>query len=139
MRSGAGDVCYHGGEASSSALKVETQTAPAKQNMDRQSEQYFLRTSEGFEVAVTIDATGKYYSNLRTKAPPDSTKSQFDRAMREVDIWLEDTFGTARNKMTRLEKAPLADIHRLKGSKQSSKAACRKHLAKMRKKDRRKS
>jgi len=104
--------------------------------MDTQSKRYFVRTSEGFEVYVTIHATGKYYSNLRTKAPPDSTKSQFDRAMREVDIWLEDTFGRARSKMTCLEEAPLADIHRFKGGKQSSKTARRKHLAKMRKKDR---
>ena len=74
---------------------------------------------------VTIDATGEYYSNLRTKAPPGSTKSQFDRAMSEVDIWLEDTFGKGRNKMTRLKEAPSAAIHRLNGSKQSSKAARR--------------
>jgi hypothetical protein len=78
--------------------------------MDRQSKRYFLRTSEGFEVDVTIDATGEYYSNVRTKAPPDSIKSQYDRAMREVDIWLEDTFGRAPNKMTCLKEAPPAAI-----------------------------
>src|SRR5215510_15399379 len=61
----------------------------AGQNMDRQSKRHVLRTSEGFEVDVTIDATGKYYSNLRTKAPSDSTKSQYHRATCEIDIWLE--------------------------------------------------
>jgi len=59
--------------------------------------------------------------------------------MREVDIWLEDTFGGARNKMTCLKEASPAGIRRLKGSKQSSNAARRKHLAKMRKKKQRKS
>jgi hypothetical protein len=78
--------------------------------MDRQSKRHFLRTSEGFEIDVTIDATGKYYCNLRTKAPPDSTKSQYHRAMREIDIWLEDTFGRAPNKMTCLKEAPPAAI-----------------------------
>ena len=78
--------------------------------MDRQSKRHFLRTSEGFEVDVTIDATGEYYSNVRTKAPPGSTKSQYDRAMREVDIWLEDTFGRAPKKMTCLKEAPPAAI-----------------------------
>src|SRR5215510_5096096 len=61
----------------------------AGQNMDRQSKRYFLRTSEGFEVDVTIDATGEYYSNVRTKALPNSTKSQYHRATCEIDIWLE--------------------------------------------------
>jgi len=112
---------------------------PAKLDTNRQSKRYFLRTSEGFEVDVTIDAMGEYYSNLRTKARPNSTKSQYDRAMREVDIWLEDTFGRGPNKMTRLKKAPSAAIHWLNGSKQSSKAARRKYLAKMRKKKQRKS
>jgi len=78
------------------------------QNMDRQSKRHFVRTSEGFEIDVTIDATGKYYSNLRTKAPPDSTKSQYDRATCEIDIWLEDTFGRAPNKMTCLEETQRA-------------------------------
>ena len=78
----------------------------AGQNMDRQSKRYFLRTSEGFEVDVTIDATGKYYSNVRTKALPNSTKSQYDQAIREIDIWLEDSFGRAPKKMTRLKEAP---------------------------------
>jgi len=82
--------------------------------MDKQSGRHFLRTSEGFEVDVTIDATGKYYSNLRTKAPPDSIKSQYDRAMREVDIWLEDTFGRAPHKLTCLKEALPAAYHRLK-------------------------
>jgi hypothetical protein len=76
--------------------------------MERQSKRYFLRTSEGFEVNVTIDATGKYYSNLRTKAPADSTKSHYDRAMLEVDIWLEDSFGGFRNKLTCLKERPRA-------------------------------
>ena len=84
--------------------------------MDRQSKRHFLRTSEGFEIDVTIDATGKYYSNLRTKAPPDSTKSQYDRAMVEVDIWLEDAFGASPNKLTYLKEAPPAAYQRLKGA-----------------------
>ena len=74
--------------------------------MERQSKRYLLRTSEGFEVNVTIDGTGKYYSNLRTKAPADSTKSQYDRAMLEVDIWLEDSFGRVPHKLTCLKEAP---------------------------------
>ena len=82
--------------------------------MERQSERYLLRTSEGFEVNVTIDGTGKYYSNLRTKAPADSTKWQYDQAMREVDIWLEDTFGGSPNKLTCLKEAPPAAYQRLK-------------------------
>ena len=82
--------------------------------MERQSTRYLLRTNEGFEVDVTIDATGKYYSNLRTKAPPDSTKSQYDRATCEIDIWLEDTFGKAPNKLACLKEAPPAAYHRLK-------------------------
>ena len=83
--------------------------------MERQSKRYFLRTSEGFEVNVTIDATGKYYSNLRTKAPADSTKSQYDRAMLEVDIWLEDTFGGSPNKLTCFKESPRARrYHRLR-------------------------
>ena len=80
--------------------------------MERQSKRYLLRTSERFEVEVTIDATGKYYSNLRTKAPADSTKSQYDRAMLEVDIWLEDTFGRAPNKLTCLKEPCRAAITR---------------------------
>jgi len=83
--------------------------------MDRRSKRYFLRTSEGFEVDVTIDATRKYYSNLRTKAPVDSTKSQYNWAMLEVDIWLEDTFGGSPNKMTCLKESPRARrCHRLR-------------------------
>jgi hypothetical protein len=82
--------------------------------VEKQSKRHVLRTSDGFEVEVTIDATGKYYSNLRTKAPPDSTKSQYDRATCEIDIWLEDTFGRARNKLTCLKEAPTAGYHRLK-------------------------
>ena len=82
--------------------------------MERQSKRYLLRTSERFEVDVTIDATGKYYSNLRTKAPADSTNSQYDRAMLEVDIWLEDTFGGSPYKLTCLKEAPPAAYHRLK-------------------------
>ena len=82
--------------------------------MDKQSKRHFLRTSEGFEVDVTIDATGKYYSNVRTKAPADSTRSQYDRAMREVDIWLEDTYGASPNKLTCLKEAPSAAYQRLK-------------------------
>jgi len=82
--------------------------------MERQSKRYLLRTSEGFEVNVTIDGTGKYYSNLRTKAPADSTKSQYDRAMLEVDIWLEDTFGGFPNKLTCLQEAPPAAYQRPK-------------------------
>ena len=82
--------------------------------MERQSKRYFLRTTEGFEVNVTIDATGKYYSNLRTKAPVESTKSQYDRATLEVDIWLEDTFGGFPNKLTCLKEAPPAAYQRLK-------------------------
>jgi hypothetical protein len=82
----------------------------AGQKMDRQSKRYLLRTSEGFEVDVTIDATGEYYSNVRTKALPNSTKSQYDRAIREIDIWLEDSFGRAPKKMTRLKEAPPAAI-----------------------------
>ena len=74
--------------------------------MERQSKRHFLRTSEGFEIDVTIDATGKYYSNLSTKAPVDSTKSQYDRATLEVDIWLEDTFGGFPNKLTCLKESP---------------------------------
>ena len=74
--------------------------------MERQSKRYLLRTSERFEVDVTIDATGKYYSNLRTKAPADSTKSQYDRAMREVDIWLEDNFSGSPYKLTCLKESP---------------------------------
>jgi hypothetical protein len=76
--------------------------------MEGQSKRYLLRTSERFEVDVTVDATGKYYSNLRTKAPVDSTKSQYDRAMLEVDIWLEDTFGGFPNKLTCLKESPPA-------------------------------
>ena len=76
--------------------------------MERQSKRYLLRTSERFEVDVTIDATGKYYSNLRTKAPPDSTKSQYDRAMLEVDIWLENNFGGSPYKLTCLKESPRA-------------------------------
>jgi hypothetical protein len=83
-------------------------------NMERQSTRYLLRTNEGFEVDVTVDATGEYYSNLRTKAPPGSTKSQFDRAMLEVDIWLEDTFSRAPNKLTCLKEAPPDAYQRLK-------------------------
>ena len=86
----------------------------AGQNMDRQSKRYFLRTSEGFEVDVTIDATGEYYSNVRTKALPNSTKSQYDQAIREIDIWLKNTFGRAPNKLTCLKEAPRAAYHRLK-------------------------
>jgi hypothetical protein len=71
-------------------------------------------------VDVTIDATGKYYTNLRTKAPPDSTKSQYDRATCEIDIWLEDTFGRAPNKLTRLKEAPPAAYHRLKAATRSA-------------------
>jgi hypothetical protein len=82
--------------------------------MDKQSKRHFVRTSEGFEVDVTIDATGKYYSNLRTKAPRDSTKSQYHRAISEIDIWLEETFGRAPNKLTCLKEAPPAAYHRLK-------------------------
>jgi hypothetical protein len=78
--------------------------------MDRQSKLHLLRTSEGVEVEVTIDATGKYYSNVRTKVPPNSTKSQYHRATREIDIWLEQTFGRAPNKLTCLKKAPPAAI-----------------------------
>ena len=100
---------------SGGVAQLETHTARAQQNMGRQSKRYFLLTSEGFEVDVTIDATGKYYSNLRTKAPPDSTKSQYDRAMLEVDIWLEDTFGGFRNKLARLKERPRASrYHRLR-------------------------
>src|SRR5215472_11881880 len=84
--------------------------------MEKQSKRHLLRTSEGFEVDVTIDATGKYYSNLRTKAPPDSTKSQYDRAICEIDIWLEDTFGGAPNKWTCLKEAPPAAYHRLQSN-----------------------
>jgi len=82
--------------------------------MEKQSKRHLLRTSEGFEVDVTIDATGKYYSNLRTKAPADSTKSQYHRATHEIDIWLEETFGRAPNKLTCLKEAPPAAYHRLK-------------------------
>jgi hypothetical protein len=82
--------------------------------MDKQSKRHFVRTSEGFEVDVTIDATGKYYSNLRTKAPRDSTKSQHHRAISEIDIWLEETFGRAPNKLTCLKEARPAAYHRLK-------------------------
>ena len=83
--------------------------------MDTQSKRHFLCTSEGFEVDVTIDATGEYYSNLRTKAPANSTKSQYDRAMLEVDIWLEDTFGGFANKLTCLKEGPRArGYHRLR-------------------------
>ena len=82
--------------------------------MDKQSKRHLLRTSEGFEVGVTIDAMGKYYSNLRTKAPPDSTKPQYDRAIREIDIWLEETFGRAPNKLTCLKEATPVAYHRLK-------------------------
>ena len=82
--------------------------------MDRQSKRHFLRTSEGFEVDVTIDATGEYYSNVRTKAPADSTRSQYDRAMLEVDTWLEDTFGGSPNKLTCLKGAPPVAYQRLK-------------------------
>ena len=82
--------------------------------MERQSKRYLLRTSEGFEVNVTIDATGKYYSNLRTKAPADSTRSQYDRAMLEVDIWLEDSFGRFPHKLTCLKEAPPVAYQRLK-------------------------
>jgi hypothetical protein len=74
--------------------------------MEGQSKRYLLRTSERFEVDLTIDATGKYYSNLRTKAPVDSTKSQYDRAMLEVDIWLEDIFSGFPNKLTCLKESP---------------------------------
>jgi len=86
----------------------------AGQNMDRQSKRYFLRTSEGFEVDVTIDATGEYYSNVRTKALPNSTKSQYDQAIREIDIWLEDSFGRAPKKMTPSQRSPARRYHRLK-------------------------
>jgi len=82
--------------------------------MERQSKRYLLRTSEGFEVNVTIDATGKYYNNLRTKAPADSTRSQYDQAMLEVDIWLEDTFGGSPNKLTCLKEATPAAYRRPK-------------------------
>ena len=82
--------------------------------MDKQSKRHVLCTSDGFEVDVTIDATGKYYSNLRTKAPPDSTKSEYDRATCEIDIWLKDTFGRAPHKLTCLKEAPPAAYHRLK-------------------------
>ena len=126
------------GETSSAEVGVET-TEVVKGNMDRQSKRYFLRTSEGFEVDVTIDATGEYYSNLRTKASPGSTKSQYDRAMREVDIWLEDTFGRAPKKLTCLKEAAPAAIRRPKSSKQSINADRRKHLAELRKNKRRKS
>ena len=83
---------------------------PLGKKMERQSKRYFLRTSEGFEVDVTVDATGEYYSNVRTKAPGNSTKSQYDWAIREVDIWLEDTFGRAPKKMTCLKETPPAAI-----------------------------
>ena len=82
--------------------------------MEGQSKRYLLRTSERFEVDLTIDATGKYYSNLSTKAPVNSTKSQYDRAMLEVDIWLEDTFGGFPNKLTCLKESLRARrCHRL--------------------------
>src|SRR5262249_58713001 len=110
----------------------------AKQNMDTQSKRHFLRTSEGFEVDVMIDATGEYYSNLRTKAPPGSTKWHYDRAMREVDIWLEDTFGRAPKKITCLKEAAPAAIHRPKSSKQRINAPRREPLAEQRKKKARK-
>jgi len=77
-------------------------------------------------VDVTIDATGEYYSNLRTKAPPGSTKSQHDRAVREIDVWLEDTFG--RSPIC-LKQAPPTAIHRIKANKQTSNAARRKRVA----------
>jgi hypothetical protein len=78
--------------------------------MDGKSKRHLLRTSDGFEVEVTIDATEKYYSNVRTKAPPDSTKSQYHRAISEIDIWLEQTFGRAPNKLTCLKEACRAAI-----------------------------
>src|SRR5262245_5149321 len=84
----------------------------AGQNMDRQSKRYFLRTSEGFEVDVTIDATAKYYSNLRTKAHPDATKSQYPTC--EIDIWLEETFARAPHKWTCLKEDQPGAYHRLK-------------------------
>ena len=82
--------------------------------MGRQSKLHLLRTSEGFEVEVTIDATGKYYRNVRTKVPRNSTKSQYHRATREIDIWLERTFGRAPNKLTCLKEGLPAAITRRK-------------------------
>jgi hypothetical protein len=102
--------------------------------MDRQSKRHFLRTSEGFEVEFTIDATGEYYGDLRTKAPSDSTKRQYDRAIREIDTWLGDTFGRSA---ICLKKVAPAAIHRLKANKQITNTGRQKYLAKMRKKDRR--
>ena len=63
---------------------------------------------------LRLIATGKYYSNLRTKAPGDSTKSQYDRATLEVDLWLEDTFGRFPNKLTRLKEGLPSAYERLK-------------------------
>jgi len=80
--------------------------------MHGQSKRHLLRTSDGFEVEVTIDATGKYYSNMRTKAPAGSTKWQYHRAVREIDIWLEQAFGRAPNKLTCLKEARRAAITR---------------------------
>src|SRR5262249_34718537 len=86
----------------------------AGQNMDRQSKRYFLRTSEGFEVDVTIEARGKYKRNERRKALKNPKKSKYYQSTRKIDFGRENTFGRPQKKIPPSKRTPARRYHRLK-------------------------